>query len=78
MALEDEAPQFIDAVLSLAPTHAERASVIGVHENTIIKMATKRKIPKCVARYLPFPHVIAALHRDALAYVANHQDTSTS
>lgn len=74
MALEDEAPQFIDEIMKLGNTHAERAEKTKVHENTIIKMAARRKVPKCVARYLPFPDAIAALHRDSLAYVARHRN----
>lgn len=69
MATSD-APQFIAEVMALGSTHAERAAKLGVHLNTISVMARTGRIPKCVARYLPYPNVIAALHRDALAIQA--------
>lgn len=75
---ESEAPQFIKEVMALGANNVQRASALGVHINTIRTMTRTGKIPKCVARYLRYPNIVAALHRDALAYVAhNPADTAS-
>jgi hypothetical protein len=73
-----EAPQFIAEVMALGDTHAERAERLGVHLNTISAMARSGRIPKCVARYLPYPNILAALHRDSLAYIAEQRKNKPS
>lgn len=70
-----DAPQFIAEVMALGTTHAERAEKLGVHLNTVSMMARTGRIPKCVARYLPYPNVVAALHRDALAILAREKSS---
>lgn len=75
---QSDAPQFIAEVMALGETHAERATKLGVHLNTISTMARSGRIPKCVARYLPYPNIIAALHRDALALEAKKKNGTAS
>lgn len=72
--LQGEAPEFIAEVMALGSTNVERAQAIGAHVNTISTMKTSGRIPKCLSRYLPYPNVIAALHRDALALQAKKKN----